>query len=147
MKIKKSYVEQRNKYLEDLGLRPEDYGVNFSPKNDKRRKKWAKQKEKFGFDERETWSLDHYFAEWLYSHCKMYLKEASKVIDLESEVKYEIDGRKYNQKEAIERILELLESYLTGINHYKSIEKEAEAKEALKEASRIWSEIILDMWW
>jgi hypothetical protein len=147
MKIKKSYVEQRNKYLEDLGLRPEDYGVNFSPKNDKRRKKWAKQKEKFGFDERETWSLDHYFAEWLYSHCRMYLKEAGKVIDLEEEDKYEIDGKKYNQKEAIEKILELLEFYLTNINHYKSIEKEAEAKDALKEASGIWSEIILDMWW
>ena len=123
MKIKKSYVEQRNKYLEDLGLRPEDYGVNFSPKNDKRRKKWAKQKDKYGFDERETWSLDHYFAEWLYSHLKMYLKEAGKVTDLESEEKYDIDGKKYNQRQAIERILELLEFYLTNISHYKSIEK------------------------
>ena len=52
-----------------------------------------------------------------------------------------------DEDEAIEKILELLEFYLTNINHYKSIEKESEAKDALKEASAIWSEIILDMWW
>lgn len=31
---------QRNKYLDDLGLRQEDYGVNFTRKDDDRLPSW-----------------------------------------------------------------------------------------------------------
>lgn len=73
----------RNKYLEDLGIAPEECGTNFCNKNDKDWKKWKKQRRKYGFDVRETYSLDGIFYEWLYSRLTMYVEVASNVVDLE----------------------------------------------------------------
>ena len=64
----------RNKYLEDLGLEIEDYGTNFCNNSDNRWNTWEEQREKYGFDERETWCLEQQFYEWLYSRLSMYLE-------------------------------------------------------------------------
>ena len=77
---KKGYT--KCKYLENIGVTPEKYGTNFCDKSDKRWKEWKKQRKKYGFDERETWCLDHIFYEWLYSRLTMYKKKASKIVDL-----------------------------------------------------------------
>lgn len=82
---KKEYKKlgyQRNKYLEDIGLKPEECGTNFCTKKDDRNKKWKKQREKYGFDSRETWNLNDMFYEWLYSRLSMYVEVASKIVDL-----------------------------------------------------------------
>ena len=82
---KKKYKKlgyQRNKYLEDIGLKPEECGTNFCTKKDDRNKKWKKQREKYGFDSRETWNLNDMFYEWLYSRLSMYIEVASKIVDL-----------------------------------------------------------------
>lgn len=66
----------RNKYLEDLGLKPRECGTNFCQKGDPRWDIWKKQRKDYGFDERETWCLDNIFYEWLYSRLQMYLDSA-----------------------------------------------------------------------
>lgn len=68
---KKGYV--RNKYLEDLGIKVNEYGTNFCDKSDGRWSFWTKQRDKYGFDERETWNLDEAFYEWIYSRLQMYV--------------------------------------------------------------------------
>ena len=49
---------QKCKYLENLGLKTEQYGTNFMQDDDKRAQKWAKERKKYGFDNREIWNLD-----------------------------------------------------------------------------------------
>lgn len=77
---KNGYI--RNKYLEELGLKPNEYSTNFCKKSDCRWKSWKKQRDKYGFDERETWALNNKFYEWLYSRLQMYLDYARGIIDL-----------------------------------------------------------------
>ena len=50
-----------NKYLEDIGLRVEQITSNVCGDNDDRKSRWVKQKELYGFDERETWALQMTF--------------------------------------------------------------------------------------
>lgn len=82
-----------HKYYDDLGLEKdaiclfntdvkEKETVNGKKKASKRQKKWNKMRKKYGFDSRETWSLDFTMNTWLHSHLKMFLDEASDTIDL-----------------------------------------------------------------
>lgn len=72
----------KNKYMEDLGLLPHEYGTNFCDKLDEpeRWEVWEKERETYGFDNRETWCVDRMFYEWLYSHLQMYLEYT--IVDL-----------------------------------------------------------------
>lgn len=63
-----------HKYLEELGIKATDICIpNSENTEDSRMPRFLDQREKYGFDERETWSLDYTFACWLYEHLKMYL--------------------------------------------------------------------------
>lgn len=55
---------------------------------------------------KECWSIDYSFIKWLNKHLKVYLKEASEVIDLEWK-EYEYCGKIYTLKSAIERMIYL----------------------------------------
>jgi hypothetical protein len=52
-------------------------------------KKQKKQRKKYGFDSRECYNLDTTFELWLYAHLKMYLHDASKLINLD-DIKYKV---------------------------------------------------------
>ena len=54
---------QKCKYLDDLGLKIEEYGTNFISDDDSRKENWAIEREEYGFDGRETWNLDKIFIE------------------------------------------------------------------------------------
>lgn len=100
-----------NKYLEDIGLRVEQITSNVCGDNDDRKSRWDKQKELYGFDERETWALETTFIEWLYSHLKMYLDIGGEIIDLDF-YKFEYKGEQYTQRECIKIILSACEKFL-----------------------------------
>ena len=135
---------QHNKYLEDLGIPLKDVGANFSDVNDKREKEWARKQEIYGFDERETWALDRYFIEWLYSHLKMYLERADDVIDLEF-YKFKFENKEYTQKEAILFIIDACENSLLTESEcyedYMSVVKD------VQNAIRLFADIFPAMWW
>ena len=57
------------KYLDDIGYTNRHDTWN---SDDPRQEKWARERDIYGFDERETWALDHAFACWLYERLKMY---------------------------------------------------------------------------
>ena len=101
---------KRNKYLDDLGIPCEKQGLNHYPgKEDKRAKHWKKERQKYGFDSRETWNLDSFMAEWVYSHLKHYKKCAC--VDL-THHKFDFDGTTYTEAEAIDYITERLGKYI-----------------------------------
>ena len=132
-------IFQKNKYLEDLGLKKEDYGLNWLSKDDDRLKDFNDEKEMYGFCSAETWNMDRIFCEWLYSHCKMYLEITDGKVDLEFNC-IEIDGKEVTQLECIQRILKLTGEALTDSDG-------AEVTMKLREAILIWAEVFPLMWW
>lgn len=145
---------QRNKYLDDLGIEIDKYGVNFTSDKDERNEIWNKQREEYGFDSRECWNLDDTFIQWLYSHLMMYLEYATGVIDLEYH-KFNFDGKEYTQKEAIEFVLCRLKNNLIyeytdkyrNINVSERIEIERNIDHGVYNAIRMWAEIYRSCWW
>ena len=61
----------RRKYLEDLGRKATDNPEGWSV-NDNRQEFWKEQRETYGFDERETWSLDLSIMLLLYERLMMF---------------------------------------------------------------------------
>lgn len=59
-------------YLEKLGLPPKEFPENWCSKDDKRQAIWAEEREKYGFDSRQIWSLDMVIAMLIYERLCMY---------------------------------------------------------------------------
>ena len=129
---------QKNKYLEDLGLKKKDYGVNWLSKSDDRMREFNYEKKMYGFCSAETWNMDRIFCEWLYSHCKMYLEKVEGIIDMEFNC-IEIDGEEVTQLKCIQRILKLTGEALTDSDG-------EEATMKMREAILIWAEIFPLTW-
>lgn len=132
-------IFQKNKYLEELGLKKKDYGVNWLSRRDGRMRDFNYEKEMYGFCSAETWNMDRIFCEWLYSHCKMYLEITDGKVDLEFH-SVEIDGEEVTQLQCIQRIIELTGAALTR-------PEEGVATDRLREAILIWAEVFPLMWW
>ena len=120
------------KYLEDIGVTdtPESWG-----KNDERQAEWAKERETYGFDERETWSMDFTFYLWLYEHLSMYLDSAA--VDLDYH-KFKYKKKKYTQKQMIYMCIQYLEEYFNNNNT---------STDTTCEIGKIWVKILPCMWW
>ena len=135
----------KNKYLEELGLKKGGYGLYDPEKNDKRKKKWKKQRKKFGFDERETWNLNNTMVEWLYSHLMMYTEIGGKTVDLNYHT-FDFNGRMFSELEAIEFIKEKCRRYLTfELTDDDMTYDEINAE--MTEALHLLAEIFPALWW
>lgn len=122
------------KYLEKV-VKIENTPYGWCP-DDSRQKKWKKQREEYGFDERETWDLDYSFFCWLYSRLIMYKKIAC--IDL-SFNKYKIKGKEITQAQCIDIMIKDCEKILRSkVDRYQK-----ERNEVLN----IWRICSKDMWW
>lgn len=133
---------QRNAYMEAIGIIPYQHSKAVVKNHTiKDRKKWKRQRKMYGFDARETWSMDNVFAQWLYSHCKMFLSEAGRAVQLNCH-KFIYKGKEYTQKEAVVKIIACTKYYLKY-----SYEDERKACKALQMAAELWSIILPAMWW
>ena len=66
----------KRKFIDELGIKYRDTPQGWlSNDNDKRISQWQKQREEWGFDEREVWDLRYAFALWLYERLKVYDEE------------------------------------------------------------------------
>lgn len=134
---------QKNKYLDDLGLKQEEYGINFTKDNDKRKTEWEQQREVYGFDERETWNMGTTFMEWLYSHLKMY--DEINIVNTSYHT-FEFQGKTYTQQELMDLIMEKCEYFL--LNQDKPyLNLENKAYEEAKIAIQAFAEVFPAMWW
>lgn len=100
------------KYLKDIGLTIEDIPLGFCLEEAKdefrgRGKAWAHERKKYGFDSRETWSLDYTITLYLYERLSMYREKMHLV---ESEVQ-NIKNISYKEKDYthVEIVNEILE--------------------------------------
>lgn len=126
-----------HKYLDDIG-------ITNTPWNWRKEDsfKWRHERQVYGFDSRECWSLDHTFYLWLYEHLMKYLEDAEKVVDL-TWTKAEYNGKTYTQRELIDKMLKRLNAYFNDdINEY-----DKDDYKWLHEIEAIWAVILPAMWW
>ena len=62
-------MKRRNQYISQLGVPRRIYGGNFVTEKKLYR---MCQRYRYGFDYRDIFNMDMSFAEWLYSHMRMY---------------------------------------------------------------------------
>jgi hypothetical protein len=99
---------KRNRYLDEIGLKPEDYGTNYL-KNETKLFRRFRERKIYGFDYRETINLDRTFIEWLYSHLRMYVDYCKSDLSFHT---IEFDHKKYTIKKAINEIMDCCKEYL-----------------------------------
>lgn len=127
------------KYLRDLGLKENNVPQGYCP-GDKREEKWQKEREEYGFDSRETWSLDYTFKIWLYERLSMY--NEVNIVDT-SYHKYEFEGKEITFQKCIDRMLEGLKIDLT-VEEYEQTE---EQKKKTTDVVKIFALCFNSLWW
>lgn len=126
------------KYLDDAGM-TERHDL-WNPE-DSRQEQWEKEREEYGFDERETWALDSAFYCWLYERLKMYLDV--NCVNLTYH-KFEYDGEELTQEECINRMIYGCEIYFQQYNDWNISE---ENQKAIDDVAKIWAIVLPAMWW
>jgi hypothetical protein len=135
-------VMRKNKYLEDIGLKRKEYGTNFAW-DIKHAAQWRKERKQYGFDSRETWNLDRTFVEWLYSHLMMYQECTTHDLDFNKIV---FADNEYTLGEAVEVIVNACREYLIRYDDMEMEEQESLA-ENVKQATRLFAEVFVYLWW
>lgn len=90
---------------------------------------------------KECWDLDRTFLIWLKEHLTVYLKEASKIVDLNSH-KFRYKDEELTQEQIIRRMLNLLYSI-----ENKDIWDGEEYINACDEILDLWKLVFHSMWW
>ena len=132
------------KYLDELGIERKDTPEGWGTENDKREEKWRKQREEYGFDERETWSLDYTIKLFLYERIKMY--NEVNIVDT-SYHKFEYKDNQITFQECIDRILEGLRLDIKLDEWDKRRYEEEETKEKIEDWGQIFILCKDAMWW
>ena len=133
-----------HKYLEELALSDDArFFLDDSwEHNTERREKWAAEREKYGFDSRETWGLREAFYLWLYERLRMFTDCAAGIIRLDYHT-FEYKGQSYKQSEIIDMMLERIRLYFSP-NFSESSEEHAGK---VNEIAELWSLVLPVMWW
>lgn len=137
------------------------YNTTEKERIEKREELFKEQREKYGFDERETWNLDLTSILWIYAHLKRYKewsnvviygekahyfdvyvikKENNKYLLDKQKDKFIYDERNLSQGEIIDIILEYFEYYLDNQDDYKSFN-------IASEGIKLYAEILSSLWW
>lgn len=128
---------RKHKYLDDIGVtnRPDTWN-----KNDARQKQWKKEREKYGFDERETWNIEFTWHLWLYERLMAYIEWSDADLDY---YEFEFKGENYTQGKLIDMMLERLQfSFST---EYDDVDEDQKAY--VNEIGEIWALVVSSMWW
>lgn len=123
----------KRKYIDDIiSIESTPYGYAKEVENNS---KWVSQRDIYGFDEREVWSLDLTFFCWLYERLMMFIETTSS--DLEKKT-FIIDNTELTQRECIEKMISKCKQIITKEN----VRPISEIKE---EVMAIWSKSYLYM--
>lgn len=135
-------MTNKRKYLDDLGIKPEDRPEGFCPKDDVREKEWKKQREIYGFDERETWGMDTTFYMWLYERLMMFNEK--NILDTTFH-KVEYEGETYTMQDCIDKMIEGCKLELTKDYSFESLDDKSEKK--INDVIPLLNLSIRLLWW
>lgn len=124
------------KFLDAIGVEYPDLWVG---EDDERRAKWQAEAQEYGFDSRDTWSLDTVMLQLLFERLSLYLEKAAPVVDLTFH-KFQVEGVEMTQQEVIEDLLRDLAAYLTD-------EDEELPADFAPSIWRRWAVVSPAMWW
>lgn len=113
------------KYEKALKLKPNSYFWE-QMKKDKRQKKWKKQQKKYGFDERDTWSLDFRIVAFVYPRLKMLRKIFKRF------------GMKEYDPDTLADIDRILEGFAAYLKDEISPEAHDKCQEAMNLLAKVW---------
>ena len=116
--------------------------------------KMCSQKRKQGWCDEDTYELNTHQIKMINNKYKRYLELADKIVDLDY-FKYNINGEIVTQKQAIKKIIQLSNVYLTKYadGYYPNVEEydietyDKETNEVLDELFAYMRAVFLDMWW
>jgi hypothetical protein len=149
----------RHKYLNAIGIASDNpcvFNTRAIDASSERQARFEHERDEYGFDSRETWSLDYTLATWLFEHLSWYRDNAP--IDMTF---YDFDVPAWDEQTAsmsktetvnltqaqcIDTILDNLEFAIKN-DGTATLKTEAEAHERMSYALRILSESISVMWW
>lgn len=133
----------KRKYIDNLGIKytetPQGWNADIG---DNRLPRWEKERETYGFDERETWDIDYSFYLWLYERLMMY----NEVNCINTEFhKFDFEDEVLTQQQCIDRMIEGCELFLDqNKNNIKSTDEEF--KKA-GDVPYIFAMCIHSLWW
>lgn len=94
---------------------------------------------------RECWNLDLELVKWLNEHLKVYLKSASRNVDLTFHT-FWIGDEKLTQEECIKRLI-IITDYLANHNFEWTVEDAENMLKLKDEMYEILKEIHFSLWW
>lgn len=131
------------KYLEELNIKDE-FPWEWN-KNDDRQKYWEEQRKEYGFDERDTWSLDYTMDLLLYERLCMYKEYVTGFIDLTFH-KFTLKDEELTLGECLDRMIEGLRLNLT-LDDYDEKRKEESTAKLISEVYDIYALCHRALWW
>lgn len=131
------------KYIDDLGIKFKDTPQGWIGKKDKRNNKWKKERKKYGFDVRETWSLNYTIKLFLYERLCMY--NDVNIVDTDYH-KFDINGEQLTFQQCIDLMIEGLELDLT-LDEFDEKRKDKEVENKINNYMHILAECLDCLWW
>lgn len=130
------------KYLQKLGINIKNtpWGWCEDKKHNQRKKEWKKQRKIYGFDSRETWSLNYTIAILVYERLSMY-NEVNIIDTSFHKIKYK--RKTMTLQECIDFILDNLKDYILDSH----LENEEENMNKAMNAMELLSKIYPYLWW
>ena len=141
-------MKYKNKYFKKLNYENSCTQSLFysTLKNDKRNKKWKKQRKNHGnWDERTVWNLNTFMTEQIYTWLKLYFEKADNFVDL-TFYKFEINNTEMTERDAILLAISDIEFYLVNLG---SMEPEIikKSSEKISEAYTIIGIVLPTLWY
>lgn len=103
------------------------------------------EKNYHGFDERDTFSLDHVIIMWLYERLRFFQDYASKVVNFDFH-KFEIDGDELTQRQCIDRMVEDCKTIVDALESDEGEDFDT-ANTAKDDLFKVLSKVYWAMWW
>lgn len=128
------------KYIDEL----ENYeSIDANMEHDDRNEKWAKEKEIYGFDSRQGWSLDYSMLELLYERLCMFQKDSSDSINT-FDVSH-IDGLEKESMTQAEIVDEMIQLGKAVLNNDSFMNDKISDKSFI--IWELWALVHKSMWW
>ena len=136
-------MKRKRKYIDELGVKFEDTPQGWHlNEDDYRIPLWEKQRQEWGFDERETWCLNYSFDLWLYERLRVYDK--INIVDTHSPLhEFDFEGEKLNFQDCIDRMLEGLKISITTDEFDMTPEELKKSRDVVK----IFALCFEALWW
>lgn len=134
------------KYIDDLGIKKKETPQGWSGSQG-RRKQWQCQRKMYGFDYRETFSLDYTFLLWAYERLMMF--NEVNIIDT-SYHKFEYEDKEMTLQDCIDFIINVFKYELTK-DDVKNFELTMDERLLLhkryEDSLKIFAMILPYLWW